>query len=100
MINYVDENFWVWKKKVFDYIRNRPYKFFDRIDLSEGIHVAKISNIEGCLVCHNWYFDNSCHNLTMLCLSDTAVIIVKDVDFYYIINDNININQISSNTFV
>ena len=30
--------------------------FYDRIEVSEGIDVNKISESEECNVCHYWYF--------------------------------------------
>ena len=77
--------------------------YYDRIDSSEGIDVAKNSNSKECIVCHYWYFShgfvtigisimglnfknlccNGCYHLTILCpnLSDIAIITVKVVDY-------------------
>ena len=30
--------------------------YFDRIDVSEGIDVNKISTLKECHICHYWYF--------------------------------------------
>ena len=30
--------------------------YFDRIDVSEGIHVEKTSASKECDICHYWYF--------------------------------------------
>ena len=32
--------------------------YFNRIDISEGIHVNKTSGSKECDICHNWYFLN------------------------------------------
>ena len=32
--------------------------YFDRIDVSEGIDVNKISASKECAICHHWYFLN------------------------------------------
>ena len=73
--------------------------YYDRIDLNEGIDVAKISNSKEYLVCHCMFFNhgfkfqdsvlNDCHDLPMLCLniSDIATITVKEVDYRCIIHD-------------
>ena len=67
--------------------------YYNGIDLSEGIDVAKSNNSKGYIVCHYWYFHhgfkfqnsvcNGCHDLAMLCLnlSDVAIFTVKDVDY-------------------
>ena len=58
--------------------------YYDRIDISEGIDLAKSNNKE-CTICHYFFFNhgfkfqdsicNGCHDLTMLCL--------KISDYYY-----------------
>ena len=73
--------------------------FYNKIDLSEGIDVAK-NNSKECIVCHYWYFDhgfkyhkshkslyNGFHDLVMLFLdiSDIAIITVKGADYCYIV---------------
>ena len=72
--------------------------YYNKIDISEGIDVAKSNNSKECITCHYWFFDhqfelqnsvfNGCHDLTMLCLdlSDIAIINVKDVDCRCIIH--------------
>ena len=72
---------------------------YNRINLSEGIDVAKSNNSKECIVCHYWYFNqgfkfqtsacNSCHDLLMLCLNikNIAIIIVKGADYCCIIHD-------------
>ena len=73
--------------------------YYNRINLSEGIDVAKSNNSKECIVCHYWYFNqgfkfqtspcNSCHDLLMLCLNinNIAIIIVKGADYCCIIHD-------------
>ena len=48
---------------------------YDRIDISEGIDVNKISFSKECIICHDWYFldkgfqlsvSNGCHNVLMM----------------------------------
>ena len=66
--------------------------WYDKINSSEEIDVAKSNNGEYCMVCHYWFFDhgfkfqnffcNGCYDLTMLCLiiSDIAITTVKIID--------------------
>ena len=66
--------------------------YYDRIDISEEIDLAKSKNIKECMIYHYWYLNhgfnfqdyvcNGCHNLTMMCLniSNIAIITVKNVD--------------------
>ena len=66
--------------------------YYDRIDLSVGIDVAKSNNSKEYTVWHYCFFNhgfkfknsvcNGCHDLTMLCLniSDVAIITVKGND--------------------
>ena len=53
---------------------------YDRIDISEGIDVSKISASKGCDICHFWcfkdigfryepYFCNGCHDLMQKVMS-------------------------------
>ena len=63
--------------------------YYDRIDLSEGIDVAKSNNRKECIISHYWFFNhgfklqesvcNGCKDLGMLCLniSDIVIITVK-----------------------
>ena len=63
--------------------------YYDRIDISNGIDLAKSSNSKECMICHFFFFNcgfefqdfvcNDCHDLTMLSvnISDIAVITVK-----------------------
>ena len=72
---------------------------YHRIDISEGIDLAKGNNSKESMICHCWVFDhgfkfqdslcNGCHDLTMLSvnISDTAIITVKSVDYCCIIHN-------------
>ena len=65
----------------------------DRIDISEGIDLAKSNNTKECMICHYWFFNHGfkfqdsichgCHDVTTLSvnISDIAIISVKNV--YY-----------------
>ena len=67
---------------------------YDRIDISEGINLAKTNNSKKCMICHYWFFNsgfkfqdsicNGCHDLTMLSvnINDIATIIVQNVDYH------------------
>ena len=67
--------------------------YYDKIDISEGIDVAKSNNSEECMICHYWCFNhgfkfqdsicNDCHDLTMLSvnISDVTSVPVKNVDY-------------------
>ena len=67
--------------------------YYDRIDISEGIDVAKSNNSKQCVICHyfflnhrfeiQYYVCTGCHDLSMLCLniSDIAIITFKNVDY-------------------
>ena len=73
--------------------------YFDRIDLSERIDVAKSNNSKECMIFHYWFFNygfkfqdsvcNGYHDLTMQCLnkSNNAIITVKGVDYCCIIHN-------------
>ena len=66
--------------------------YYERINISEGVHPNKSNRSRECMNCHHWVFDNrfkfqdsicnDCHNLTMLSLNirDIAIITVKNVD--------------------
>ena len=79
--------------------------YFDRIDISEGIHVNKTSASKECDICWYWYFlnysfnfkpivCNSCHDLLMISmnLSDIAVLNING-SYYRCINEAINFMQ-------
>ena len=68
--------------------------YFERIDVSEGIDVNKISESKECDSCHYWYFLNKgskfqpnacnrCHDLLMMSmnLSDIAILNIKGADY-------------------
>ena len=73
--------------------------YYGRIDISEGIDLAKSTNRKECMICHYWYFNhgfkfqdyvcNSCHDLTILSVSirNIAIITVKNVDYRCIIHN-------------
>ena len=69
--------------------------YYDRIDVSEGIHVIKTSASKDCDICHYWYFLNynvkfqqsvckRCLDfLTMsVNLSDIAILNIKSSDHF------------------
>ena len=71
--------------------------YYDRIDLGEGIALAKSNNSKECIVCHYWYFNHEfkfqkffcygCHDLLTLCLniSNITIVIIKSIDYLCII---------------
>ena len=73
--------------------------YYDRIDISEGIDLAKSNNSKECMICHYYFFNygfnfqdyvcNGCHDLTMLSvsISDIAIITFKNVDYRCIIHN-------------
>ena len=73
--------------------------FYDRIDISEGIDLAKSNNSKECMICHYWFFNhgfkfldylcNGCHDLTMsrVNISNIAIITIKNVDYCCIIHN-------------
>ena len=84
--------------------------YFDRIDVSEGIDINKISKSKECDIFHYWYFlnkgfifqpnvCNTCHLLMMsMNLSDIAILNIKYFDYRCIIsrirkNEVINLMQ-------
>ena len=73
--------------------------YYDRIGVSEGIDVNKISASKECDICHYWYFSNysfkfqpnvcnRCHDLLMMSinLSDIAILNIKSSDYRCIIS--------------
>ena len=80
--------------------------YYDKIDISEGIDLAKSNNSKVCMICHYWFFNhgfkfqdyvcNYCHDLTMLSvnLSNIAIITVKNVDYRCIIHTLANLKQL------
>ena len=73
--------------------------YYNRIDISKGIDIAKSNNSKECMIYHYWFFNygfnfqdsvcNGCHDLTMLCfnISNIIIIIVKNVDYRCIIHN-------------
>ena len=80
--------------------------YYDKIDISEGIHLAKSNNSKECMICHYWFFNqgfkfqdyvcNYCHDLTMLSvnLSNIAIFTIKNVDYRCIIHTLANLQQL------
>ena len=73
--------------------------YFDRIDVSEGIDVNKISASKKCDICLYWYFlkysfkfqpsvCNRCHDLLMMSmnLSNIAILNIKGCSYRCIIS--------------
>ena len=73
--------------------------YYDRIEVSEGIDVNKISTSKECDVCHYWYFlnysfmfqpdvCNRCHGLLMMSvnLSDIAILNINGSDYRCIVS--------------
>ena len=70
--------------------------YYDRIDVSEAIDLAKSNNSKENMICRYLFFNrgikfqdyvcNVCHDLSMLCLniSNIAIITVKNVDYFCI----------------
>ena len=73
--------------------------YYNVIDINKGINPAKSNNSKKCTIYHYWFFNygfgyqklvcNGCHDLTMLCLtfSDIVIITVKGVNYRCIIGD-------------
>ena len=67
--------------------------YYERIDVSKGIVLAKGNNSKECMICHYWFFNhgfkfldsvcNGCHDLGTLSvhISDIAIITIKNVDY-------------------
>ena len=89
---------------------------YDRIDVSEGIHVNKTSASKECDICHYWYFKdigfryepyfcNGCHDLMQKAMgfNDVAIVYVKGsvyrIRFEYMSKDNAT-SIISNSNFV
>ena len=72
--------------------------YYDRINISAGIDLAKSNNSKECMICHYWFFNygfkfqdsvhNGCHDLTVLSnnINDIAIITIKNVDYRCIIH--------------
>ena len=73
--------------------------YYDRIDISKGIDLAKSNNSKECMICHYWLFNhgfrfqdyvcNGCYDLSMLTIniSDIAIITFKNVYYRCIIHN-------------
>ena len=73
---------------------------YNRINIIEGIDLAKSNNSKECMICHYFFFNhgfkfqdsvcNGCHDLSMLCIniSSIAIITVKNVNCCCIIHNN------------
>ena len=65
--------------------------YYDRIDVSEGIHINKTIKWKKCDICHYWYFLNKgfkfqsyicnrCHDILMMSVNlDSAILKIKIV---------------------
>ena len=74
--------------------------YYNRIDISKGIDLAKSNSSKECMICHYWFFNhgfkfqdyvcNGCHNWIRLSLiiNDVAIITVKKVDYCCIIDNS------------
>ena len=67
---------------------------YDRIDVSEGIHINETSESKECMLCRYWYFTdvghkfqpyvrNGCHVVSMMAyeLRNIAILNAKGVDY-------------------
>ena len=73
--------------------------YYNRIDISEGIDLAKCKKSKECMICYYCFFNhgfefqdyvcNDCHDLTILSvnISDMSIITVKYVDYHCIIHN-------------
>ena len=73
--------------------------YYDRIDISEGIDLAKSNNSKECMIRQYWFFNhgfkfkdyvcNRCHDLTILNgnIFNITIITVKNVDYRFIIHN-------------
>ena len=73
--------------------------YYERIDISKGIDVNKISKPKECDICHYWYFldngfkiqadvCNGCHDVLMMYmdLTDIAILNMHGADYRCIIS--------------
>ena len=79
--------------------------YYDRIDISKEIDLAKGNSSKECMISPYWFFNhefkfqnsvcNGCHDLIMLGVnvSDIAIITIKNVDYHCIIHNINNINK-------
>ena len=85
---------------------------YEKIDVSEGIHVNKTSVSKEYMLCHYWYFKdvgfkfqphvcNKCHDILMTAykLKNIAILNVKGVDFRCIllgISEDESVNRLNN----
>ena len=80
-------------------MNNIKMLYYDRVDVSKGTDINKISASKECHICHYWYFlnkgfkfqphvCNKCHDLLMMSInfSDVAILNIKDSDYRCIIS--------------
>ena len=72
-------------------MNNTKMLYYDRIDVSEGIHINKTIKWKKCDICHYWYFLNKgfkfqsyicnrCHDILMMSMNlDSAILKIKIV---------------------
>ena len=72
--------------------------YYKKMDISEGVDLAKSNKSKECMICHSWCFNhgfkfqdsvcNGCNDLAMIYLniSDITIITVKNVDYCCIIH--------------
>ena len=73
--------------------------YYDRIDVTKGIDLAKGNNTKECMICQYWFFNhefnfqdylcNGCPDLSMLSvnINDIAIITVKNIYYLCIIHN-------------
>ena len=73
--------------------------YYDIIDISKRINLAKSNKSKECMICHYWFFNhelkfqdyvcNGFHDLAILCLnmSDITIFTVKNFDYQCIIHN-------------
>ena len=74
--------------------------YYDRIDVSGGIDINKVSGSKECDICQYWYIlaCSGCHDLLVMSMNlpDIAVLDIKGTDYGSIIsakNEAINLMQ-------
>ena len=72
-------------------MNNTKMLYYDRIDVSEGIHINQTIKWKKCDICHYWYFLNKgfkfqsyicnrCHDILMMSMNlDIAILKIKIV---------------------
>ena len=72
-------------------MNNTKMLYYDRIDVSEGIHINKTIKWKKCDICHYWYFLNKgfkfqsyicnrCHDILVMSMNlDIAILKIKIV---------------------